>query len=85
MSAGPVSQNVILLSDTCAPRLEISLDDLLHAYIITIAIVSHAVKYCPLIGGKVYHGVTAVGIIGIWRVLNLDYDSPDEHNNEGNI
>ena len=20
-----------------------------------------------------------MGIIGIWRVLNLDYDSPDEH------
>lgn len=31
------------------------------------------VKYCPVIDGKINDGVTAVGLIGAWRMMNLGY------------
>ena len=35
------------------------------------------VKYSPLIDGKLDAGVSAVGQVGVWRLVNSEYDNTD--------
>lgn len=34
-------------------------------------------KYCPIIDGHLYTGVCAVGQVGVWRLINSEYDYCD--------
>ena len=34
-------------------------------------------KYCPIIDGNLYAGIWAVGQLGVWRLVNSEFDESD--------
>lgn len=36
------------------------------------------VKYCPVVSGQLNASVFAIGIVGVWRTTQLEFDASDE-------
>lgn len=35
-------------------------------------------KYCPVINGHIDTSVTAIGIVGVWRATQLEFENDDQ-------